>query len=120
MIELVLSQETHTTTLKLRTSRESIDDDRVSTTVKTIHLVMCSDLVPFFRNDTYTTVAKDRTEIANTLHQSTKKSEQGMAMAWKQVMTRKQPPPEDVLSSSARCSACASNLPRRRSWRSRR
>ena len=58
-------------------------------TIKTMHLIMDSDVIAFYWNEALSTVSRERTEIMNALASSTEKSERGMAMAWKQAMARK-------------------------------
>ena len=58
-------------------------------TIKTMHLVMDSDIIVRYWTDALSTVTRERTEIMNALSTSTEKSEKSMAMAWKQAMSRK-------------------------------
>ena len=67
-------------------------------TIKTMHLIMDSDVIVFYWNEALSTVTRERTEIMNALAASTEKSERGMAIAWKQAMTRKGPNAEEFLA----------------------
>jgi phosphatidylinositol phospholipase C delta len=67
-------------------------------TIKTMHLIMDSEVVLLYWNEALSTVARERSEIMNALSTSTDKSERGMAMAWRQVMTRKGSNAEEVFT----------------------
>lgn len=67
-------------------------------TIKTMHLIMDSEVVLFYWNEALSTVSRERSEIMNALSTSTEKSERGMAMAWRQVMARKGSNGEDVFT----------------------
>lgn len=60
-------------------------------TIKTMHLIMDSEVILFYWNEALTSVSRERSEIMNALSTSTEKSERSMFMAWKQVMARKGP-----------------------------
>ena len=67
-------------------------------TIKTMHVLMPDDYLLKLWTDALNIVTRERIEVMNALASSPEKNERSMAMAWRQVMTRKGPSGEDHLT----------------------
>lgn len=62
-----------------------------SNSIKTMHLIAPNDYIVKLWTDALNVVSRERIEIMNALSANPEKSERSMRMAWKQVMSRKNP-----------------------------
>ena len=67
-------------------------------TIKTMHLVMDSEVILNYWTEALSTVTRERIEVMNALSPSTEKSERSKLMAWKQAMKRKPSDADKFLS----------------------